>query len=45
VAIPVPAPERLRGWLRGRLSLESPSARWLEGVADGRPEDAQWWGW
>jgi hypothetical protein len=38
VASTVPAQERLRGWLCGRLPLESTSVRRLEGVADGRPE-------
>jgi hypothetical protein len=35
---PVLPQKRLRGWLRGRLPLESPSVRRLEGVADGRLE-------
>jgi hypothetical protein len=42
---PVLAQKRLRGWLRGRLPLESSSVRRLKGVADGRPEGVQWWGW
>jgi hypothetical protein len=45
VVSPVPAQERLRGWLHGRLPLESSSIRRLEGVADGRLEDVQWRGW
>jgi hypothetical protein len=45
VASPVPAQKRLRGWLCGCLPLGSSSVCWFEGVADGRPEDAQWRGW
>jgi hypothetical protein len=41
MASPVPAQERLRGWLHGRLPLESLSVRRLEGVADRRLEDVQ----
>jgi hypothetical protein len=36
---------RLRGWLSGHLPLGSSSVCWFEGVADGRPKDAQRRGW
>jgi hypothetical protein len=45
VASPVPAQERLRGWLRGHLPFESSSVHRFEGVADGRPKDLQRRGW
>jgi hypothetical protein len=45
MASPVLAQKRLRGWLCGRLPLESSSVRRLEGVANRRPEGAQWRGW